>query len=130
MHKKFFSKKFFWPQKSRKTWFFGPKNREKIAESKNFGRKKFFWSESIQNVLKRILKRKSQNQNFFPLQNFSWDFVFFGQDDQNSEKMAKSKNFCRKIFFAGIDSECYETYFKTKISKSKIFPITNFIPGT
>ena len=31
---------------------------------------RFFWSESIQNVLKRISKRKSQNQNFFPLQNF------------------------------------------------------------
>ena len=36
--------------------------------------------------------------------------------------MAKSKNFDRKIFSVEIDSECFETYFKTKISKSKIFP--------
>ena len=37
------------------------------------------------------------------------------------KKMAKSKNFGRKIFLVGIDSECFETYFNTKISKSKIF---------
>ena len=56
---------------------------------------KFFWSESIQNVLKRILKRKSQNRKFFPLQNFSWTQSFFGQ---SGERMAKSKHFGRKIF--------------------------------
>ena len=37
--------------------------------------------------------------------------------------MAKSKNFGRKIFLVGIDSEWFELYFKTKISKSKIFPV-------
>ena len=37
-----------------------------MAKSKNFGRN-FFWSESIQNVLKRILKRKSRNRKFFPI---------------------------------------------------------------
>ena len=31
------------------------------------------------------------------------------------------KIFGRKKFFFGIDSKCFETYFKTKISKSKIF---------
>ena len=35
--------------------------------------------------------------------------------------MTKVKNFGRKFFLVGIDSECFETYFKTKISKSKIF---------
>ena len=46
-------------------------------------------------------------------------------DQKIVKKMAKSKNFV-KIFLFGIDSECFETYFKTKISKSKFFPITNF----
>ena len=32
--------------------------------------------------------------------------------------MAKSKNFWSINFLIGIDSECFETYFKTKISKS------------
>ena len=30
----------------------------------------FFWSESIQNVFKRILKRKSQNRKFFLITKF------------------------------------------------------------
>ena len=43
--------------------------------------------------------------------------------------MTKSKNFGRKIILVGIDSECLETYFKTKISKSKNFSITEFFLG-
>ena len=46
---------------------------------------------------------------------------FFGQNGQNSEKVTKSKNFGGKSFLVGIDSEQFETYFKTKISKLKIF---------
>ena len=66
---------------------------------KIFGQKKFF-SESIQIVLKRILKRKSQNRKFFPITNFfSWDLSFFGQNDQNGEKMTKVKKFGRKFIF-------------------------------
>ena len=45
-------------------------NCEKMTKSKNFGRKNFFRSELIQNVLKRILKRKSQNRKFFPITKF------------------------------------------------------------
>ena len=47
---------------------------------------------SYENVLKRILKRKSRNCKFFP-----WNFLglFFGQ---NSEQMTKSKNFGRNFF--------------------------------
>ena len=39
---------------------------------------------------------------------------------QNGEKMGNSKYFV-EIFFVEIDLECFETYFKMKISKSKIF---------
>ena len=40
---------------------------------------------------------------------------------KNGEKMEKSKNFGRKIFLDRVDSESLETYFKTIMSKSKIF---------
>ena len=60
---KFFLKKKFWPQKPRKTWFLGRKS------WKN-GKVKKFWSKSIQNVLTRILKRRSRNRKFFPITNF------------------------------------------------------------
>ena len=42
------------------------KNDQKMKIFENFWSKKFF-SESIQNVLKRILKRKSRNRKFFPV---------------------------------------------------------------
>ena len=81
-------KEFFLNFLAQKTCF-RAKNGEKWQSQKNFGRN-FFWSESIQNVLKRMFKRKSRNRKFFPLQYFLLDLVIFGQ---NSEKMAKSKNF-------------------------------------
>ena len=43
--------------------------------------------------------------------------------------MTKKWKFSVKNLFFGIDSECFETYFKTKISKSKSFP-RNFFSGT
>ena len=43
--------------------------------------------------------------------------------------MAESKNFGRKKFLVGIDSECFEKYFETKISKSNFFPLQNFSVG-
>ena len=51
--------------------FFGKndQNHEKMTKSKKFGRK-FLWSESIPNALKRIFKQKSQNRKFFSVQNF------------------------------------------------------------
>ena len=30
-------------------------------------------------------------------------------------------------FFVGIDAQCFETYFKTKISEAKIFLVTKFL---
>ena len=88
---------------------------------------KFFWSESIQNVSKRILNRKSRNLKFFPCKFFSWDYNVFRPKWWKNDKV---KNFWSKFFLVGIDSECFETHFKTKISKSKIFPITKFFRGT
>ena len=69
----------------------------------------------------------SQSKIFSRVKFFSWGFVFFGQIDQKSEKMTKSKNFGRIIFLVRIDSERFETNFKTKISKSKIFSRVNFL---
>ena len=47
---------------------------------KKFRSKKFFWSESIQDGLKRILNRKSRNRQSFPVQNFfRGTQSFFGQ---------------------------------------------------
>ena len=37
--------------------------------------------------------------------------------------MAELKNLGQNMFSVGIDSECFETHFKTKISKSKIFSL-------
>ena len=47
---------------------------------------KIFLSESIQNVLKRILKRKSRNRKFFPVQNF---FVGFSHILPKMTKIVK-----------------------------------------
>ena len=92
-----------------------------MTKSKKFGRK-FFWSESIQNALKRILKQKSQNRKFFPVQNF---FVglshILPKMTKQVKKLLSQKILVEKNFLVGNDSECFETYFKTKISKSKFF---------
>ena len=58
----------------------------------------------------------SKSKIFYRYKIFSWDCVIF---DQNSEKMEKSKIFVQ-FFFVKIDSECLETYFRTKISKSML----------
>ena len=57
MHEKKFSKKIF-DYKNLEKRDFWAKNREKMAKSKNLV-EIFFGSESIQNGLNRILKRKS-----------------------------------------------------------------------
>lgn len=107
--------------------FFGKngQNSEKRTRSKKFGRT-FFWSELIQNISKRIWNWKTRNRKFFPLQNFFLDLVFFYQ---NCVKMTKLKKFGRK-FLTGIDSDCFKTYFKLKISKSKNTSGVKIFPGT
>ena len=47
---------------------------------------------------------------------------------QNSEKM--TVKILVEIFFVVIDSGCFKTYFKSKISKSKNFSHVKFFPGT
>ena len=125
MHKKFVFRKIFLIPKTSKNVIFWPKNREKMAKSKILV-EKFFWSESIQNALKRILKRKYQNRKFFLITKFfRWTQSFFNHNDLNRKKMTKSKILV-EFFLVGIDSESFESYFKTKISNSKIFAVTNF----
>ena len=76
MVKKLFLKKNFLGPKSLKNVILGPKIVKEWLSQKNLV-ENLFWSESIQNVLKRILKRKSQNRKCFPIRNFFWDFVIF-----------------------------------------------------
>ena len=52
--------------------------------------------------------------------------VIFGP---KGEKWQSQKILVKKIILVGIDSKCFRTYFKTKILKSKIFPITKFFLG-
>ena len=59
MVKKNFLKKKSWPKNFKKRDFVAV-NSEKMAKSKNFDPISF-WSESMQNVLKRFIKRKFRN---------------------------------------------------------------------
>ena len=95
----------------------------KMVKNENFW-SKFFLSESIQNALKRILKQKSQNRKFFSrVKFFSSDFVFFGQNDQNSEKMTKSKNFGRTFFWSESIQNGLKRILKRKSRNRKFFPV-------
>ena len=76
-----------------------------MTKVKNFGRKIFLVgidSEWFETYFKTKI---SKSKIFSRVKFFSWDFVFFGQNDQNSEKMTKVKNFGQKNFLVGIDSE-------------------------
>ena len=125
---KFFSKKiFFRPKIFKKPLFlaiFGRKN----GKDKNFWSKIFFWSESIQNGPKRILKRKSRFRKFFPI--VTCLSHFFEKLGHRSKKWQRQKFLVEKFFLVGIDSEWSKTYFKTKISISKIFSHYDFSLGT
>ena len=67
---------------------------------------KFFLLQSILNVLKRIIKYKSRNREFFHYKIFFQGLCHFLA---KLVKIAKSKNFGRKTFSFDIDSECFET---------------------
>ena len=57
----------------------------------------FFCSESIQNVLKRILKGKCRYQKFFPTTKFFfWDFVILFLSVDSSSKIWKNWSFGTK----------------------------------
>ena len=107
-------------QKSSKNVISGPKM-VKNGKDKNFWSKNIL-SESIQNVLKGILKSKSRNRKLFPVTKFyPGTLSFFGQ---NGEKMANSTIF--GPIFSEIDSGPFETLYKTKISRLKCFRYKNF----
>ena len=83
----------FFDRKSQK-W---PKNSQKwskMTKSENFRPKflkKIFFSESIQNVSKRILNRKSRFRKFFPVENFSLGLYHFWRKWPKSEKISGQK---------------------------------------
>ena len=99
----------------------------KNGQKWTFLKKKFrnFVFKSIQNVLKRILNRKSWFRKIFPL-------IFFLGLNHFLTKMVKKWKFSKKIFkknFFEIDSECSKTYFKPKkLVSKKITPW--FFSGT
>ena len=65
----------------------------------NFWSKKFFFgidSECFETYFKMKI---SKSKKFSRVKIFRGTLSFFGQNDQNSEKMTKVKNFGRKIFF-------------------------------
>ena len=74
--------------------------------------------------LKRCTKNFFRKKFFDPKNLEKRDFLA-----KNREKMAKSKNVGRTFFLVGINSKCFETYFITKISKSKIFSHYKFFVG-
>ena len=75
----------------------------------------FFCNE----ILKRWWKENFEKKNVWPKKpQKTWFWKA-----KNGAKMTKSKNFWSKFFLVGIDSECFETYFVTEISKSKFFPV-------
>ena len=57
-----------------------------------------FWSESTQNNSKPALSKNPRNRKFFPCKFFPWDSVTFFPNDQNSEKMTKSKILVVNVF--------------------------------
>ena len=117
-YKKFFRKKYFLTKNLQKTSIFGH-FWSKNVKDKNFWSKKFFWSESIKNGPKRILKRKSRFRKFFLI--VTCLSHFFEKLGHKSKKWLRQKFLVEKIFLVGIESEWSKTYFKTKISISKIF---------
>ena len=111
----------FWPRKNQK-WpkpSFLTKDVHKIkfvkifgqhTKSKNFGQKIFFGRNRFW-MFRNVFYTKN-----LEIENFFWDLVIFGR---NTKKWQSLKFLVD--FFVWIDSECFKTYFKTKLSKLKIF---------
>ena len=91
-----------------------------------------FWSKKIcfgidSECFESYFQTKISISKFFPLGIFSWTLSFFGQ---NSKKMTTSKILVEKHLLVGIDQECFESYFKTEISKLKNFSLDKIFAGT
>ena len=98
-----------------------------MTKVKNFGRK-IFLVEIDSEWFETYFKTKISKSKIFSRVNFfSWDLVVFRPKWLKKRKNDQGKKFWSKIFLVGIDSECFETYFETKISKSKIFSRVKFL---
>ena len=73
---------------------------------------KCFWSDSIHNGSKRILKRKSQLWKFSLMTFFGRHSRFFKKMESCVEKMGKTKNCSAKNFSIGIESELFKDILK------------------
>ena len=87
MDEKFFFQKNIFGWKWPKNAFFGPKIAKNEKKIEKFS-KKIFFSKSIRNHLKRILKRKCGFRNFFPLK-ISRDLVIFWMNSQQVNPSSK-----------------------------------------
>ena len=97
-HKKIFEKKI--DHKSSKNLYFWPFFVEKNGKDKNFWSKNSFWSESIQNGPKRILKWKSRFRKKIPL----WpDLAIFSKNESHRPKFCLSQENC--------PLKCFDTKF-------------------
>ena len=67
-----------------------------MAKTKNFWSKFFFWSESIQNGPKRILKRNSRFRKKFPLR---LDIAIFSKNEGHKSKSGQSQGNCPQRCF-------------------------------
>ena len=95
---------------------------EKMAKTKNFGREKFFLSESIQNGLKRILKRKSRFRKFFLI--VTCLSHFFEKLGHRSKKWQKQKFLVeKKLFWSESIQKGPKRILKRKPRFRKVFPI-------
>ena len=102
---------------------------QKWPKSENFRKKirKSFFLESIQNVLKRILNRKSWFRKKFPVE------IFFLGLNHFLTKMAKKWKFSKKIskkFFLESIQIVSKCILNRNIGFEKKFPVENFFPGT
>ena len=91
---------------------------------------KFFWSESIQNVSKCILNRKSRNRKFFSCKISLIGINRFSTKRPNIlQKWQSPKIVVENFFLVGIDSECFKRILKWKSRNRKFSPSKIFLLG-
>ena len=127
MPKIFFWGKNFFDPKTSKNVIFG----SKMVKNENFWSKKIFLVGIDSECFETYFKTKIPKSKIFSRVKFFCGTLFFSAKmTKIVEKWQSQKNLVEKFFLVEIDSECFGTYFKTKISKSKIFSCVNFFSGT
>ena len=88
---------------------------------KKFWSKKFFLGRNRLRMFQNVFQTENLQIKHFSRVIF---FLGLGHFLAIIDKIVKKqiKKVWSKTFLVSIDSECFKTYFKTKISKSKIFP--------